>query len=152
MDLLNPEYNVLKKAGSTLGYNWKHTEETLAKLRGRSWKLTAETIEKMSQSKINKVLTEEHKKNKGIAMKAAVSELNVTTKGVKVVVFNIETKVSEEYLSIRSVAQVLGAHMETIRRCIKANKLYLNKYSISLKETKCLKGSSKKKVNLTLPC
>ncbi len=140
MDLLIPEYNVLKVAGSTLGY--KHTEETLSKLRGH--KLTAETIEKMRskapetiekmrKSKSNRVLTEEHKRNIGIAMKAAVSEFNVTTKGVKVVVFNLETHVSEEYPSIRSVAQALGAHMETIRRCIKANKLYLNKYSISIK-------------------
>jgi len=33
MDLLKPEYNILKTAGSTLGY--RHTEETLSKLRGR---------------------------------------------------------------------------------------------------------------------
>lgn len=33
LDLLNPEYNILKTAGSTLGY--KHTEETLAKLKAR---------------------------------------------------------------------------------------------------------------------
>jgi len=66
-------------------------------------------------------------------MKAAVSEFNVTTKGVKVVVFNLETSSSEEYLSIRSAAKALGAHKETIRRCIKANKLYLDKFSISIK-------------------
>lgn len=125
MDLLKPEYIVLKIAGYTLGYSWKHTEET---------------IEKMKKSKINIVLTEEVKKNIGIAMKA-VSVFNVTTKGIKVVVFNLETRVTEEYLSIRSVAQALGAHMETIRRCIKSNKLYLNKYSISLalKEKKMFK-------------
>lgn len=126
IDTLKPEYNILKRAGSTLGY--KHTEETLAKLRGRVF--SPETIEKMK----NKVFTEEHRKNLGIAMKAAVSEFNVATKGVKVVVFNTETKTLVEYLSIRSAANALGAHMETIRRCIKANKLYMGKYSIYIKE------------------
>lgn len=33
IDLLGPEYNILKTAGSSFGY--KHTAETLAKLRGR---------------------------------------------------------------------------------------------------------------------
>ena len=32
MDLLSPEYNILKIAGSSLGY--KHTEETIAKMGG----------------------------------------------------------------------------------------------------------------------
>jgi group I intron endonuclease len=34
IDLLGPEYNILKTAGSSFGY--KHTAETLAKLRGRT--------------------------------------------------------------------------------------------------------------------
>jgi group I intron endonuclease len=34
LDLLNPEYNILKIAGSSLGK--KHSEETLAKLKGRT--------------------------------------------------------------------------------------------------------------------
>lgn len=33
LDLLKPEYNILPKAGSSLGY--KHTEETLEKFRAR---------------------------------------------------------------------------------------------------------------------
>ena len=31
LDLLNPEYNILKKAGSTLGF--RHSDETIAKLK-----------------------------------------------------------------------------------------------------------------------
>lgn len=130
MDLLEPEYNILKKAGSSLGH--KHTEETLAKLRGRVF--SSETIEKMRNSKLNTKLSEEHKKNISIAMKAAVAEFNVTTKGMKVLVVNLETNTSEEYPSIRSTASTLNTHMETIRRCIKANKPYLGKYLITLKE------------------
>lgn len=55
IDKLNPEYNLLKFAGLSLGY--KHTEETLSKLKGR--KHSKETIEKMK----NKVFSEETKKN-----------------------------------------------------------------------------------------
>jgi group I intron endonuclease len=40
LELLNPEYNILKIAGSNLGY--KHTEDTLTKFKSR--KLTPEQI------------------------------------------------------------------------------------------------------------
>jgi group I intron endonuclease len=35
IDTLNPEYNILKKAGSSLGY--KHTKETLLKFKEREF-------------------------------------------------------------------------------------------------------------------
>ncbi len=44
INLLKPDYNILKIAGSSLGY--KHTEESLAKFRNR--KHSPETLEKMS--------------------------------------------------------------------------------------------------------
>jgi len=40
LDLLNPEYNLLQTAGSSLGF--KHSEESLAKLRKHLDKLNAE--------------------------------------------------------------------------------------------------------------
>jgi hypothetical protein len=51
----------LQIAGSSYGY--KHTEETLSKLKGRKvkgHKHTAETIEKMRKSHLNKILSAEH--------------------------------------------------------------------------------------------
>jgi group I intron endonuclease len=48
MGQLNPEYNILKLAGSRYGY--RHTEETLAKFRAR--KLSEETKGKISTSRI----------------------------------------------------------------------------------------------------
>jgi len=44
IDLLKPEYNILPKAGSNLGF--KHSEETLNKMRGRIFSI--ETLAKMS--------------------------------------------------------------------------------------------------------
>lgn len=43
LDHLKPEYNILKVAGSPLGF--KHSAETIAKLKGR--KKSLETIAKM---------------------------------------------------------------------------------------------------------
>jgi group I intron endonuclease len=43
IDLIKPESNILKTAGSSLGY--KHTEETMSKMKGR--KVTKETIFKL---------------------------------------------------------------------------------------------------------
>lgn len=138
IDTLKPEYNILQIAGSSYGY--KHTEETLSKLKGRKvighkgHKHTAETIEKMRKSHLNKILSAEHKKKISIAVKAAVSEFNITTKGIKVLVLNLETNIIEEYRSISSAAVALNTHKETVRRCIKANKPYLDKYLITIKK------------------
>lgn len=49
LDLLNPEYNILKSAGSTLGF--KHSKETIAKLKSRV--ITAEHISKLKLAKKN---------------------------------------------------------------------------------------------------
>lgn len=45
LDLLNPEYNILKTAGSSLGY--KHSPDTIAKFKAR--KFSPETRAKMRE-------------------------------------------------------------------------------------------------------
>lgn len=70
IDSINPDYNILKKAGSHLGY--KHTEETIAKLvlalKGEKHPMfgklhTEETLALMSRIKLGKKLSEETRKN-----------------------------------------------------------------------------------------
>ena len=46
IDTLNPEYNILKIAGSSLGF--KHSEETIAKLKAREFSL--EYLEKLKEN------------------------------------------------------------------------------------------------------
>lgn len=66
LDSLNPEYNILKKAGSSLGY--KHTEKTIAKMvlahKGDKHHMygklhSKETLALMSRVKLGKKLSEE---------------------------------------------------------------------------------------------
>jgi group I intron endonuclease len=65
LDSLNPEYNILKKAGSSLGY--KHTKETIAKLalalKGEKHPMfgkfhSEESLAQMSKVKLGKKVSE----------------------------------------------------------------------------------------------
>lgn len=103
LDLLKPEYNILTKAGSSLGF--KHSEDTLAKFRAR--RHTKETLEKFK----TRVLSEESRKK--ISAK----------KGWIVVVNDLLTDDITEYGSIHIAADELKAPYSTIRYYIKNKNL-----------------------------
>ena len=92
LDRLNPEYNVLKIAGSPLGS--KHTAETKAKIRtaalGRVF--SAKTLAKM-----------------------------VAAQGTKIVVTDITSNTSIEYVSISQAAKALNISKSIISRYLKIN-------------------------------
>lgn len=108
MDLLKPEYNILKVAGSNLGYT--HSAEVRAKMSGAR-NLSLEHLTKIRQhiSKINE--------------KRALS----------VEVFDMKTATSVEYVSIRLASRELNSNDRTITRYIKSKKPYQGRYIISLK-------------------
>lgn len=74
MDLYKPQYNIVDKAGSTLGY--KHTQESLEKMK-------------------NFILSDEVRDKKAIYTANARA-----TRSICVVVENIKTKVKQEYISL----------------------------------------------------
>jgi group I intron endonuclease len=134
LDLLKPEYNILATAGSILGY--KHTEVSLAKMRGRVFseahiaKLTGhlvsdETRQKISEALTGRVRSDEFKSklrfvssNKSEGHRAKISAAN----GTKVLVTNLESGITLEYVSMRAAARELDCSVNTIRRHIKSNK------------------------------
>jgi group I intron endonuclease len=59
IDLLNPEYNILKVAGSLFGY--KHTPESLEKMREIALNRSDETKAKLREAALGKTHTEETK-------------------------------------------------------------------------------------------
>lgn len=95
LDLLKPKYNILKIAGSTLGY--KHSEETIAKFKLR--RHTEDTLEKFR----SKTFSDE--------TRAKISAAN----GSKVSVVDTLTNNNTIYDSIRKAAQGLGVPYHTLR-------------------------------------
>lgn len=92
LNLFKPDYNILTTAGSTQGY--KHSKETLAKLKGR--KHSSETREKLKihLTKLNKVLNEK--------------------KGIKVEIFDLETNITNTYESIAKAARAINTQSKAL--------------------------------------
>lgn len=83
---LKPEYNILQKAGSSLGY--KPSEETLIKM--------SEAKKGKKSAFFGKTHSEE--------TKVKISEI----KGTAIKVLDLKTNVSSTYISIRKAAEILG--------------------------------------------
>ena len=125
IDSLKPEYNLLKIAGSRLGA--KHSEEAKIKIKlgalGRSEEAlikNREHLKKLNASKTHK----EHL----IKLNTSLEHIAISAKPV--ILINIYNGESIEYRSMTQAASYLKVHPETIRRCIKNNKIILNKYKI----------------------
>jgi len=107
LDLLKPEYNIVKIAGSTLGY--KHTSESLEKMR-------------------NFVLSDEVRERK------AKSTVNATaSRRTPIIVENIETNEILEFISLTEAGKALGVTKGAISQALINNSLIKKKYSIKRK-------------------
>nr|UPX02785.1 GIY-YIG endonuclease [Fusarium sp.] len=109
IDLLKPEYNILLKAGSPLGY--KHTDEAKVKMRGPK---------NFSLEHLTKI--KEH-----------INNLNAK-RAVIIEVFDTESNIYTEYASIRLTARVLNCNDRTIARYMDSNKLFAGRYIINRKK------------------
>jgi hypothetical protein len=124
LDLLKPEYNILKLAGSSYGY--KHNEVSLIKFRTRV--VREETLSKM---------------------KARIQSENTKIKiskalGIPVIVTDIDKENVIQYFSKSQAAKFIGVSESTIRRYIISKKLLFNRYSI----VEIIKSKKKRKVPL----
>lgn len=107
LDKIKPEYNIVEKAGSRVGY--KHTEDSLAKMR-------------------NFVLSDEVKKRK------ANSTTNASAANrVPIIVENIKTKENLEYISMTEASKVLGVHKNAVGQAISYNRLIKKTFRVTKK-------------------
>jgi|SRR5690606_15164618 len=107
MDLLKPKYNIVEKAGSTLGY--KHTPESLKKMR-------------------DFVLSDEVRQIK------ALSTINATAaRRIKIEVENIKTNEKFEYNSLTEAAKALDVTKTAISQALSNNRLLKKVYLIRKK-------------------
>lgn len=120
LDKLKPEYNILKVAGSNLGY--KHSEVSL-KLMGLASK---------SRNKSEEVL--KFKRKVMLGRKLSEDHLERMAKNnpfrVPIVIYNTETGKREEFTSMAQAALFLGVHETTVKRYLINNKPY-NSYKIT---------------------
>ena len=107
LDILKPEYNIAKIAGSTLGY--KHTTESLEKMR-------------------NFVLSDEVRERK------AKSTANATaSRRISIIVENIETNETSEYISLTEASKALGVTKGALSQALINSSLIKKIYSIKRK-------------------
>ncbi len=118
IDLLKPEYNILKKAGSWEGHH--HSKETIAKISGEfnhffSKIHNEEARKKMSEAKLNRTLTDEVKEkiSRGKSGKFFTEEhkmaLSLSKKNSKKLsVLNIKTNEETIFHSISQAERSMG--------------------------------------------
>lgn len=123
--MLKPEYNILTKAYSSLGY--KHNEDSLAKIKkaalGRI--VSDETRKRMRQAALARIDLKTRKISAEWRAKIAAKL------GKEVIVTNINTNETFKYVSLRDAAKALNSNESTIRRYILKNKPFQNLYYIT---------------------
>lgn len=128
IDLLKPEYNILKIAGSRLGV--KHSEEAKAKIKAGALGRSEEALAK-NREHLKKLNASQKHKDHLAKLNASLEHIAIHAKPV--IVINTDNGESVEFRSMTQAAKYFKVHTETIRRCIKADKLLLNKYKITQK-------------------
>lgn len=130
IDKLNPEYNILKIAGSSLGY--QHSEASL--------KLMSDASKSRNESE--EVL--KFKRDVMLGRKLSQDHLEKMAKNnpfrVSIILSNIETGENKEFTSMIQAALFLGVHMTTVKRYLVNNKPYKG-YTIT-KATSSLESDS----------
>lgn len=130
IDLLKPEYNILKIAGSCLGV--KRSIETIVKIREGALSRSEEALAKNRE---HLRILNASQKHKDLLFKLNTSLEHISKTAKPVYVLNMDNGENIEYRSITQAANYYNVHPETVRRCIKGNKLLLNKYQITYKKS-----------------
>jgi group I intron endonuclease len=130
IDKLNPEYNILKIAGSNLGY--KHSEASLKLMSdaSKSRNESEEVLKFKREIMLGRKLSEDH-----LERMAKNNPFRVS-----IILSNIETGENKEFTSLIQAALFLGVHMTTVKRYLVNNKPYKG-YMIT-KATSSLDSSS----------
>lgn len=141
LDHFDFDYNILEKADSILGY--KHTVETLAKMKGRQnalgYKHNPETLDKLREFTTNKnhsIENKEKMREKWAERKQKKEDILPTLlkdqletrkkiKGKTVVLTNIETNTATEYISMSEAALALNVTRTTLRTYIKNKTVFV---------------------------
>lgn len=125
-DLLNPIYNILKFANSSMGFT--HKEETkllISKIKKES-AVSIANIYRLSANSKGRKMSAEFKKERS---KLTTGELNPNYgKGNKITAFDTKLNTYKVYSSISNCAKAFNTGRSSIRYCIKHQNLYKGRY------------------------
>ena len=127
MDLLQPEYNILKTAGSRLGT--KHSAETRAKMadtkKGKNHPMFGKTFSEEARAKMAAA-----KKGKKHPMFGKARAIGAGKPSQKIEVFDIINNQATIYDSIQSASKALNIDQSTISKYLRNNQKspYKKKY------------------------
>lgn len=125
LNLLKPEYNILKVAGSSLGY--KHTEDTKNKIiASLAGKFSGENNSMFG------LLGENHPRFGGTHTEEARLRIS-KSKGVSLEVLDLETNVVSSYFSMQKAAKALGCNASAICKGLKKSNPYVLKGRFKIK-------------------
>lgn len=140
LDLLNPEYNILKQAYSLLGY--KHSEENIAKFKLK--KISEEHKELLSSIHTGKNVNQEtrdklslattnYKKNNPLTIEALtnIRAKTIEREGVSITVLNTETKELKVFTNQTEAGAFLGVSRQAVYNAVKRDKPIKGIYLIS---------------------
>jgi group I intron endonuclease len=138
--LLKPEYNILKVAGSSLGF--RHSEETLEFFRNCR-KVSEETRKNLSLAATGRTLTKEDilkisEARKGMKSsdetRAKLSAATTALIGVCVLVEDKYTDEVLEFASLTEAGKFIGVSRPAIGKAIGTGKLIKNRYIVEKKK------------------
>ncbi len=137
LDNIIPEYNILKVAGSILGY--KHTEESIAKRTGENNHFygkthTEETKTKLRDINLGKSHSAETKAKIGLTRKGLPLHKNTLEKiRKKVFVYDKDNRTTlfKEFESYSEAGKFFECNVATISRNINKDKLFKDKWILS---------------------
>nr|ATI20269.1 GIY-YIG endonuclease [Juglanconis sp.] len=140
LDLLNPEYNILKHAYSLLGY--KHSEENIAKFKLK--KISEEHKELLSSIHTGKLVSQEtrdklslatanFKKNNPLTAEALanIRAKTIEREGISVTVLNTETKELKVFSNQTEAGVFLGVSRQAVYNAVKRGKPVKGIYLVS---------------------
>lgn len=137
MDLLKPEYNMLKKAGSSLGF--KHSEETLKFLREER-KVSENTRRNLSLAASKRILSKQEKNKLSVSRLGKKMPLSTRTKisdsaselwGITVELKDTKSNTKEQFPSLTKAAERTGVSRTAVKKALVSGKLIKNRWTIS---------------------
>jgi len=128
IDALDPEYNILKKAGSSLGY--KHTPDSLTKMSGENHPLYGN-----KGSEIRAKMSEAKKGNSsnflGKTHSAESLEKISANRGTAIFVYNTQGTLIYTFSSGRKAAKFFSCDNKTIMKHVRNNSLFKDKWKLT---------------------